>query len=129
MNTNSESVVSAKSAIHEHVRALAIGMGDIKGKTLCKVDTDYGSTLTLLFTDGTHIHIEAEEGQLDKMELKIANAVKFNLVPPHLVLSLRHAEKQRRTQDNDFTGRRDLFDAVRKLGRTKVDELLKEAGE
>lgn len=132
MSTNPEdSVAAVKSEIHKHVRSLAINMGDIKGKTICEVDTGYGSTLTLMFTDGTYINIEADEWRLYNMELEIADAIKFNLVSAHLVLSLQHEEEQHRTwlRDNDFTGHRDLRDAVRKLGRAKVDQLLKEASE
>jgi hypothetical protein len=103
-------------------------MGDTQGKTIQAVESDCDG-LTLVFTDGTFAHVVGGEDCGESVydgELQPNDAIKFNLIPPDLLLAFRHAESLNRTKDKEYTGHRALEEAVKKLGHDKVTALLRE---
>lgn len=123
-----ESVAEIRNAIRTHLRSLAVEMGDIQGKTIRAAKPDCDG-LVLVFTDGTYTNISGggcDDGVYDSdIQLHDAVNLNLNLVPRELLLALRCAEEKQRTGDKEYSGRQALSEALSKLGRDKVNELLK----
>ena len=122
-NQLEEKVANIQAALHLRLKMLRADWKNLHGKTIKELHTGYGS-LTVLFTDGTYIVVETEDGPLDSEIMDISKGFEHGLLSKAEHQELLLAEAATDGVRDKNTGEAALNNAIAYLGIDTVKILV-----